>query len=506
MKETNQIKSNMSVIYCRVSTKEQVEEGNSLKTQEIICREYCQKHNYEIAQIFIEQGESAKTADRTELKKLLAFCSQKKNAVKAVIIYRLDRLSRNTDDYSQLRLILKRYGVEIKSTSEHFENNPVGRFMENTMANIAQFDNDIRTERTIGGMREAVREGRYVWMAAIGFINTKVNGRSTIVQDEMATYIRQSFELIASNAYSVEEVRKIMTNNGLTNRMGKPISKPYFYKMLKNPMYAGWIQKFGERNKGSFQPIVSEPLFNEVQRVLKVKGRKNTTYLTDHKDFPLRRFVTNETGRKLTGSWCKGRYQKYPYYRFGGEKKSFNRDKFELAFMNYMNQFSFSEEKISELKKRIKEQIEKSNSAKYKEKEYMQKRISKLIEKQSILIQKNLDGIIPDSILKKELEAINTELYQNNYVLKKTSEPKINAEKDIDLIAGFLRNPGITWKNAKIDIKIQLQRFQFPLGLTFQNNNFGTKEISFLFKAKETFLDMMSSKVTSRRIELRLTD
>lgn len=53
-----------AVIYCRVSTKEQVEEGNSLVSQEKICRDYANKHNYEIVRVFIEQGESAKNADR----------------------------------------------------------------------------------------------------------------------------------------------------------------------------------------------------------------------------------------------------------------------------------------------------------------------------------------------------------------------------------------------------------------------------------------------------------
>ena len=129
-----------AIIYCRVSTKEQVEEGNSLVTQERNCREYAAKNNYHIVQVFIERGESAKTAERTELQNLFKFCALKKNEITAVIAYKIDRISRNTDDYSQIRILLKRYGTEIKSNSEHFEDNPAGRFMENIIANVAQFD------------------------------------------------------------------------------------------------------------------------------------------------------------------------------------------------------------------------------------------------------------------------------------------------------------------------------------------------------------------------------
>src|SRR5581483_3971233 len=106
-----------AVIYCRVSTKEQVEEGNSLKTQEKICKDYAIKFGYEISQVFIELGESAKTANRTELKKLLAFCTNKKENISAVIVYRIDRLSRQLEDYTVIKSKLKQNGVEIKSTA-----------------------------------------------------------------------------------------------------------------------------------------------------------------------------------------------------------------------------------------------------------------------------------------------------------------------------------------------------------------------------------------------------
>ena len=161
-----------AVVYCRVSTKEQADEGGSLSTQEKICKDYAIKNGYEIVDIFIEQGESAKNANRTELKRLLSICTNKKSNIKAVIVYKIDRVARNIDDYRQIRLLLKSYGIEIKSTSEFFEDNPVGRFMENIIANVAQFDNDVRTERSVNGSRDAMREGRYVWVAPYGYLNS----------------------------------------------------------------------------------------------------------------------------------------------------------------------------------------------------------------------------------------------------------------------------------------------------------------------------------------------
>ncbi len=503
MKEINQENNKRAVIYVRVSTKEQVDEGNSLNTQEKICREYAEKNQYEVASIFIEQGESAKTADRTELLKLLTYCADKKNGVKAIIIYKVDRLSRSVDDYSYLRLLLKKYGVEIKSTSESFGNNPVGRFMENTMANIAQFDNDIRSERCAGGMRDAMRDGRYVWMAPLGYDNNiRVAGKVTIAINPInGPLIHRAFELIGSNIYPTEEVRRIMTKEGLVGKSGKPITKGYFYDLLKNELYAGWIVKFGERHKGLFTPIVSEELFNQVQRILKHKGRKHSAYITDHPDFPLRKFVTNEDGKKLTGSWSTGRHKRFAYYRFGGKDSNYNRDKFQENFGEYMDKYGLNEKHFIKLKGLVKENLVKATQGQKKEVEDLNKHLKELTDKQSGIIKKNLDGIIPDSVLKQQLEMIDKDLLETNASLLSIPNTENDFEKMMDLVESYLKAPSDVWKEAKVGVQIKLQWFQFPQGLTFNNKIFGTAQVANVFKVKDVFSTSLSSKVDPTGLE-----
>lgn len=496
MNENYQTNQKKAVIYCRVSTKEQVDEGNSLSTQEKICREYAIKQSFDIANIFVEQGESAKTADRTELQKLLTYCADKKNAVKAVIIYKLDRLSRNTDDYSQIRLLLRRYGVEIKSTSEFFENTPVGRFMENTMANIAQFDNDIRSERCAGGMKDAMRDGRYVWMAPIGYDNVKVAGRATIAQNPiMGPLMRRTFELISLNIYPIEEVRKIMMKEGLVNKKGHPLSKSYFYQMLTNEVYSGWIIKFGERHKGHFDPIVSEDLFNQVQRVLKNKGRKHSQYLTDNPDFPLRKFVLSPEGKRLTGSWSKGRGGKYPFYRFEQKGSNYNRDKFHTGFKEFMDRYKLDNKHIAKLKELVKENLVKATVDQQKEAESLKKYINELTDKQSAIITKNLNGVINDTVLTQQLAIIEKELLEANASLNNIPNTEIDFEEIIEFAEEYLKEPSEFWSKAKLKTQMKLQWFQFPLGLTFDGEIFGTKEIASVFKTKEAFLPLESDSV-----------
>ena len=98
-----------AVIYVRVSTKEQTE-NLSLPTQLRACEEYCRREGYEVVERFREEGESAKTADRTELQKLLNYCRTHKGKVHFVIVYNLTRFAREKFDHFALRALLKSLG------------------------------------------------------------------------------------------------------------------------------------------------------------------------------------------------------------------------------------------------------------------------------------------------------------------------------------------------------------------------------------------------------------
>ena len=85
MKTTNDSTENRAVIYVRVSTKDQVE-NFSLATQEKACGDYCAKFGMKVDQIFVEEGESAKTVNRVQFQKALAYCRENKGRVKWLVV------------------------------------------------------------------------------------------------------------------------------------------------------------------------------------------------------------------------------------------------------------------------------------------------------------------------------------------------------------------------------------------------------------------------------------
>src|SRR5690606_21628700 len=152
-----------------VSTEEQVD-NFSLDTQEDICRKEAVRKGLKVIKIFREEGKSAKTIDgRPELVEMLHFCKKNKKTIGALIIYRLDRLSRQTSDYLSIRKNLISCNIKLVSASEPTGTSPTDTLLETIMASFAQHDNDVRSERTSNGMRARYMSGLITRKPPLGY-------------------------------------------------------------------------------------------------------------------------------------------------------------------------------------------------------------------------------------------------------------------------------------------------------------------------------------------------
>ena len=166
-----------SVIYTRVSTEEQAKGGTSLSAQRKACLDYCEREGYEVARVFVEEGESAKTADRTQLKELLRYCREQRN-IKVVVVHKIDRFARKVQDHQQISALLAGMGIRLRSVTEPIDNSSVGKLMEVMLSGFAQFDNDVRTERTVKGMQEQLQKGTWTFPPPLGYRASRDADRS----------------------------------------------------------------------------------------------------------------------------------------------------------------------------------------------------------------------------------------------------------------------------------------------------------------------------------------
>jgi len=145
--------------------------------------------------------------------------------------------------------------------TEPIDDTSTGKLMEGVLAAFAQFDNDVRSERTRGGMRAALELGRWTFLAPLGYLDAhRTTGRSLIPDPGRASLVRRAFQDFATGRFTKHEVRKNVNALGLTTRRGKPVPSQTFDAMLRNRAYIAQIDvpEFGISRRGDFEPLITD--------------------------------------------------------------------------------------------------------------------------------------------------------------------------------------------------------------------------------------------------------
>src|SRR5207249_10135632 len=184
------------VLYLRVSTAEQAKQQYNLPSQEKKLRDYCQQQGLRVLHLFIDRGESARTADRPEFQKMLAYGRGHRGRISQVIVADLSRLARNVMDQGTTIATLQQLGISLVSVDEPItDDTAAGKLARNMLASMHQFFSDSLSEKTKYRMEAGVKAGRWLWLAPLGYIN---KDREVILNPEMAPHVRKAFELIAA--------------------------------------------------------------------------------------------------------------------------------------------------------------------------------------------------------------------------------------------------------------------------------------------------------------------
>ena len=126
-----------------------------------------------------------------------------------VVVFNLTRFARDKYDHFALRSHLQSLGISLRSATEPIDDASTGKLMEGVLAAFAQFDNDVRSDRTRAGMKAALELGRWVLLAPIGYLNAPRSiGKSLIHDSERALLVRRAFEDYATGQYTKERLLK----------------------------------------------------------------------------------------------------------------------------------------------------------------------------------------------------------------------------------------------------------------------------------------------------------
>lgn len=475
------------VIYTRVSTTEQAIDRTSLETQERECQDYARKHRVEVIEerIFREKGESAKVANRPELQNMLEYVRKHKGDIEVLYIWKIDRLSRNLGDYYGIKVALDRLGVRIVSVTEPIDDDPVGRFLEAILAAAAQFDNEIRAIRTVGGMRARVLQGEWPHAAPVGYTKKE---RRVIPDKHFGPIVTDILTTFSKGGYNLSTIREYAFQKGITTKKGGQKTSDAMKAILTNPIYAGYTRNKlvdGALTKGLHKPLVPVEVIEKNQEL--ISGRRKNYVVRGDDLYPLKgTLCCSNCGTKLRASQSKGQSGNlYPLYHctqktckksVTGKRASVKVETVHEDFRRLLEALKPLDEGIERLFKDVVLRVwneEYANSI--KRIEYLNERIAeqrslrqkvteKFVADKISEAERNMQAAVIDertSVLEQDLEDANMYLEQN--------------EEVIDKAMVFISDPAAFWNRASTSVKQMVQHLLFPNGIVYDfETGFGT--------------------------------
>lgn len=262
-----------AVIYARYSSDSQREE--SIEGQLRECKEYADKNEIVIIGEYIDRALSAKTDNRPNFQKMVK--DSYKRLFDTVIVWKVDRFARNRYDSAHYKNILKKNGVKVVSAREHISEGAEGIILESMLEGYAEYYSVELAEKINRGLTENALKGKVNGGSfPIGYKLTKE--QTLEIDEETAPIVVEVFTRYADGE-KMAHIAKDLTVRGIKSRYSDKISLNTVHHMLTNRRYIGEYRFRDIVHPHSFPAIISEELFERVQR----KMEKNKKAPARHK-------------------------------------------------------------------------------------------------------------------------------------------------------------------------------------------------------------------------------
>jgi site-specific DNA recombinase len=243
-----------ALIYLRVSTDEQAEEGYSLHAQERACRLFCELQGHQVAEVYRDEGYSGARADRPGLRAVLANVQRGD----LVLVHKLDRFSRSTRLLLESCELLDQLGARLVSVSELIDfASPIGKVMLSLLGAFAQYYLDNLRAETAKGHREKARRGLWVGPAPFGY---RKLDRGHLVADANAPTVREIYRLYVEEGLSYHAIAAELRRRELASPR-RPWGRENVRVILKNRAYLGYVSAGGQEHEGQHEPLITAEIW-----------------------------------------------------------------------------------------------------------------------------------------------------------------------------------------------------------------------------------------------------
>lgn len=310
----------------------------SIEGQEKVCLDYIKSKGYSYTgTMYADKHISGKTDKRPEFQRMID--DARAGSFDVLILYSLDRFSRDAYDSTIYKHELKKVGVTIESASENIPEGPEGILMEKILEGLASYYSAEMAKKIGRGMNTKAEKGLAVGgPTPFGY---KVEDSKYVTDEVKADAVKRIFEMYNSGS-TFSECARWLKSVGFSSQKGNPFSTTAIKRILSNRKYIGYYMYNGIEIEGGMPKIVDEETFYMAQKKLS-KGKK-------HKpkgDYTLTgKLICGKCGSYMTGTSGTGGNGTHYYYKCGSkDRKNVPRDWIEEEVARcVMEMFSDPEE------------------------------------------------------------------------------------------------------------------------------------------------------------------
>lgn len=246
--------------YCRVSTEEQsTDEHYSLDNQEKKAKEYAKLKNWRIVKTRKDVA-SGKDTNRSGFQELVQAVKSKE--IDLVLVYRLDRLSRNVRDIYDMLDLMKEHDVAFVSITEGFDTTTaMGRAMLGVAAVFAQLTREMIAENVRDGLLRRAESGKWngpKWNPPYGY--NYVVGGTIEPHPEEAEVVKQIFRWFTRDKWGTKKIARVLNSQQVSRNRGGTGQwyQAKVWNIVQNPVYAGYLAAGDKLVVGDHVPLIDE--------------------------------------------------------------------------------------------------------------------------------------------------------------------------------------------------------------------------------------------------------
>lgn len=455
--ERNKKHRKTAVAYGRYSSNNQREE--SIDAQLRAIREYCEKENIELIEVFTDEAITGKTDDREDFQKMINQLLKGHIQVDYVLVHKFNRFARNKFDSALYKKKLRDIGVKVVSVTQKIDDTPEGELLEGFLETIDQYYSANLAVEVRKGLRENALKGKHAGGQVL--FGYSLDNEGYYVPNENAPIVKRIFQEYAAG-YNKTDICERLNAEGYRNQRGKKFNTRTLYDLLRNEKYIGnYIYTIDKKETIRLDGIIKDhpidkELWNTVQKLCKeaseeVQARQRTGKRYYH--LTGKAFCTccgehiSGAGSKRSGGHNGNKDGKLNYYykcvgkvkhKNGCKNPSLNKDWFELGVLNAVTSVVMNDNYIEQIAQTAYEEILAMRNEPVISTAQLQKELAQIFKKQEKLTDLYLDG----EMSKEMLDNKNGELTRRRFQIEEELDKRKNVLEAEDIqpkdIANFI--------------------------------------------------------------------